>query len=92
MFFLEHAGDLRINILRRWVKTPREHRFCFVFIRGKQKPLETWQCMWCKPQSRENPCKLRQKSRLNSQKKITRVDDMMIYNLAKYLFQTRLPL
>ena len=30
-FFLEHAGDLRINILRRrWVRTPKEqHKFRF---------------------------------------------------------------
>ena len=30
-FFLEHAGDLRINILRRrWVRIPKEqHRFRF---------------------------------------------------------------
>ena len=41
---------------------------------------------------RENPCKLRQKSRLNSSKKITNVDDMRIDNLVKYLVQTRLRL
>ena len=39
---------------------------------------------------RENPCKLQQKKRLNSQKKITHIDDMMIHNLVKYLVQTRL--
>ena len=41
---------------------------------------------------RENSCKPRQKSRLNSPKKITHVDDMMIHNLVKYLVQTRLRL
>ena len=41
---------------------------------------------------RENSCKSQQKSRLNSPKKITHVDDMMIHNLVKYLVQTRLRL
>ena len=38
----------------------------------------------------ENSCKPRQKCHLNSQKKITHIDDMMIHNLAKYLIQTQL--
>ena len=46
--------------------------------------------IWCKPQLRENPCKPRQKGRLNSPKKITHIDDMMIHNLTKYLVQIRL--
>ena len=39
---------------------------------------------------RENSCKSWQKSHLNSQKKITRVDDMMIHNHVKHPVQTRL--
>ena len=38
----------------------------------------------------ENSCKPQQKSRLNLPKKITHIDDTMIYNLVKYLVQTRL--
>ena len=41
---------------------------------------------------RENSCKPRQKCRLNSPKKITHVDDMMIHNFVKYVVQTRLHL
>ena len=39
---------------------------------------------------RENSCKPRQKNRLNSPRKITHVDDVMIHNIVKYLVQTRL--
>jgi len=37
---------------------------------------------------RENSCKPQQKNHLNSRKKITDVDDMMIHNLVKYFVQT----
>ena len=41
---------------------------------------------------RENSCKPWQKGRLNSSKKITHVDDMMVHNIVKYIIQTRLHL
>ena len=53
---------------------------------------KSWGHIWCIPQLCENPCKPQQKNYLNSQKKITHVDDMMIHNLVRYLVQTRLRL
>ena len=40
----------------------------------------------------KNPYKQRQKNRLNLQKKIIHVDDMVIHNLIKYFVQIRLRL
>ena len=69
---------------------PRNKRYPCALFHCSHTPKRKWEHIWCKPQFCENPCKSRQKSHLNSPKKNTHIDDMMIHNLVKYLVQTRL--